>query len=255
VAQGLRLRRLHEVHEGLALDPHALVEGLGDGGGDGVDALQRRREVLRDGADGVAGELEETFRVRVVDLQVAHALQRPLLLHRLFGEGQRAGLQVALDELVEERRALQLLGGNDGPGNDHVERRLRPEQARQALRAAGAGQDAELHFRQRDLRAGHGDAVVAAERQLEAAAHAGAADGGDDRLGGRLDDADHGVEVRFGQRLGRIELADIGAAGEGLGAADQHDGLYGRVGHRFVEAGDEAAAQLVAEAVDRRVVH
>ena len=48
----------------------------------------------------------------------------------------------------------------------------RPSDARQALRAAGAGQQAELHLGQRDLRAGGGDAVVAAERELEAAAHA-----------------------------------------------------------------------------------
>ena len=62
-----------------------------------------------------------------------------------------------------------------------------PSSARQALRAAGAGDQAELHFGQRDLRRAVGDAVMAAERELEAAAQRGAVDRGDDRLVERLD--------------------------------------------------------------------
>jgi len=58
------------------------------------------------------------------------------------------------------------------------------DQARQALRAAGAGQEAELHLGQAELRLarGRGHAVVAGQRDLQAAAEAAAVDGGDHRL-------------------------------------------------------------------------
>ncbi|MNT61074.1 hypothetical protein D3C72_1986920 [compost metagenome] len=60
----------------------------------------------------------------------------------------------------------------------HLQRVLRIGQARHALGAAGAREDADLDFRQRDLdRLGvGGDAAVAGERKLEGAAHAGAVD-------------------------------------------------------------------------------
>ncbi len=63
----------------------------------------------------------------------------------------------------------------------------RPDRARQALRAAGARQEAELHFGQRDLRAGRGDAVMRAERQFQPAAHRDAVNRRDDRLRAALD--------------------------------------------------------------------
>ena len=77
------------------------------------------------------------------------------------------------------------------PATIMFERRLERRHPRQPLRAAGARQEAELHLGQRDLRARRGDAVVAAERQLEPAAHRHRVDRGDDRLGRRLDRADH----------------------------------------------------------------
>jgi hypothetical protein len=55
--------------------------------------------------------------------------------------------------------------------DDHVQRHLDAQHARQALRATGARDQPELHFRQRHIAAGCGDAVVATQRQLQAAAH------------------------------------------------------------------------------------
>jgi hypothetical protein len=44
------------------------------------------------------------------------------------------------------------------------------------------------------------------------------------------------LQVRLGQRrFGRIELADVGAAGEGLGRADQHDGRNLGVGQGLID--------------------
>ena len=101
---------------------------------------------------------------------------------------------------------------------------------------------------------GAGDPVVAGQRQLEAAAHGHAVDGGDDRLRRGLHGLDDGVQRGLGRHLGRPELADVGAAGEALSGADEHDRHDAGIGGGAVEALDEPAPQLVAEAVDGRVV-
>jgi hypothetical protein len=127
VAQGARFRRAHHLDEVAALDLHAFVEGLGHGGLHGVDALERRREGTGHALGHVARELEVGFLVRVVDPDVAHALERALLGDHLVGEGQRALEQVAFDEFVEQRRALELLGGHRvarrGSGSARLRRR------------------------------------------------------------------------------------------------------------------------------------
>ena len=70
--------------------------------------------------------------------------------------------------------------------HDHLERLGDTDEARQALRPARAREDAELDLGQPALRAAHGDAVVATERELEPAAEGGAVEGGDDRLRARV---------------------------------------------------------------------
>ena len=62
-----------------------------------------------------------------------------------------------------------------------------PHEARKALRAPRARDEAQLHLRKGDLGVAARHAIVTAQRELEPAAHAGAADGRDDRLGGRFD--------------------------------------------------------------------
>ena len=62
-----------------------------------IDALQRRREVLRHRLHRVARELEVGVGVRMRRLQVAHARQRPLL-GDIAGELRGAVDQVAVDD-------------------------------------------------------------------------------------------------------------------------------------------------------------
>ena len=71
------------------------------------------------------------------------------------GEGDGFAAQVGAlgQHLVEDAQLGGLGGGDVAAGDDHVQRRLRAGQARQALRAAAAGQDADQHLRQPDLRA------------------------------------------------------------------------------------------------------
>jgi hypothetical protein len=68
--------------------------------------------------------------------------------------------------------------------NDHVQCWLHAQRAWQALCAASAGNQAQLHLRQRNIGAGSGNTVVAAQRQLQAAAHGHGVHGGHHRFGG-----------------------------------------------------------------------
>ena len=93
---------------------------------------------------------------------------------------------------------------------------------------------------------------MAGERELEAAAEREAADRRDQRLLHRVleivDVGQVGLRARF------AELADVGAAGEGLLRADQHHRLGLRVAFGALQALQDPGAQRVAEAVDRRIV-
>ena len=124
----------------------------------------------------------------------------------------------------------------------------RPDEAGQPLRAAAAGDDAEedLGLAEHGPRAG--DAVVAGQRQLAAAAEGVAADGGDDEAGDGGDGVERVVEAgrdRAGL-VGAAELGDVGAGGEDPLAAGDHDGA-GRVGGqlvgRLVQLGAAAPAE------------
>ncbi len=95
--------------------------------------------------------------------------------------------------------------GAGAPGHDDVQRGLEAHQARQALRAAGARQQAELHFGQAQLGVGLGHAEVRAQGQLEAAAERHASDGRDHRLGRTASmRLDHVAEVRAPCRPWRV---------------------------------------------------
>ena len=100
-------------------------------------------------------------------------------------------------------------------------RGLEAHEARKTLRAAGARDQAELHFGEGDLRVGQRDAIVAAERELEATAHAGAADRGDHRLGRRFDGVDDRRQERLGVERAAGEFLDVRAARKCAFVADR----------------------------------
>src|SRR6185503_5200821 len=107
------------------------------------------------------------------------------------------------------------------PREDHVERVARPDEPRQTLGAAHAGNDPELHLRETELRLRviGADAIRARERDLETGAETRAMDGRDDRNATALDHVRHALAIaarRFGILLGseRQELLDVGARDE-----------------------------------------
>ena len=106
-----------------------------------------------------------------------------------------AGQQIALNDGVDDTLALGLGRGDVATGDDGVERILGASEPRQALRAAGPGQDTEMHFGKADARARDGDAIVRAERRLQPAAERCAVQGRDDDLGAVLHAGDHIVQA------------------------------------------------------------
>ncbi|MCY1231944.1 hypothetical protein D9M72_444110 [compost metagenome] len=258
VAQGQRFGREHQRGEQASFFGHAVVELHLGRGLHGVDALQRRGVVLRHAADHVLGELEVGIALRVLARQVAHQRQLAALGSDRLGEldgfvEHRFGRGGQLVEQLLARQAGEQFALHRLAADDHVQGGFHADHARQALRATGARQQAELDFRQCHAGAGSGHAVVAAERQLEAAAHAHGVDGCDDGLGRGFEREDHAQQVGLLQRLGRAEFLDVRTARERLAGAGDDDGLDGAVGIGLGQAVGDADACREAETVDRRV--
>ena len=161
--------------------------------------------------------------------------------------------QLALDDAVDQadvarppwrRSACRVV--------HHLQRLLDAGDARQALRPARAGQQAELDLGNAQLRVGHGDPIMAAERDLEPAAERGAVDRRDHRLGAILDRVDHARQPRHHRRL--AEFGDVGAGEEGLPFAADDDRLDRVVAFRLLDRRDQALPHRRAERVHRRVV-
>ena len=134
-----------------------------------------------------------------------------------------AAVRSLLDDTVDDAERQRFGSGHDAAAGDQLDRRRRPGEARQALRPAGARHDAEFDLGQAEPGFGRGDAVMAAERDLQAAAQCRAVDRGDDGFVACLDPFDDLRQRRFGHR--RPELADVGATDEiAAGACDDDCG-------------------------------
>ena len=165
---------------------------------------------------------------------VLHARERALLGQHLAGERDRAGDQIALDDLVHQSGRERVLRGDRIARQDHRQRLLDADEARQALRAARAGDQAELDLRQAEPRACGGDAEMAAHGEFEPAAERRAVHRRDGRLLDVVDQRDH---VHQAGRLRRLaELGDVGARDERAARAGEHDRLHARVVARRDEA-------------------
>ena len=80
---------------------------------------------------------------------VAGAAQR--LAGKVTRHGDCRGDQVAVHDTVDDAERQCLGRRHDAAAGDQLDRRRRPDEARQALRPAGARHDAELHFGQAEL--------------------------------------------------------------------------------------------------------
>jgi hypothetical protein len=168
------------------------------------------------------------------------------------GEVQGSFEEVAFDDFVDDAQFLRPAGAHEVAGGDEVERGPRADEPRQALRAAGAGQDSELHLGKPDLGRGQRDTVMAAQRDFEPAAERGAVDRGDDRLCRALDAGDDEVEIGRLERL--TEFLDIRAGDEGAPGADDDERTRRAVAEALCQRIEKALAHRPAQRVHRRIV-
>ncbi len=209
----------HQLAEQLAFALQPLIEGQDDGvthrldtRGRGIAAAQPPGQRLRCIGKALRDELV---------FAVANAPQRSAFGHDTASESDRTLGEIPVDDGVDHPIGERLAGLDRIAGDDHLERLFRSDQARQALGAAGAGQQAELDLGEADTRAGDGNPEMAGERQLEPTPECGPVQGGDHRLRHCLDRGDDLAQAR---RLRRFaELGDVGTGKEGAsGAGDDH---------------------------------
>ena len=125
---------------------------------------------------------------------------------------RRAPIRVTsfLGKFVDDAPFLGVARAERGAGENDVERLLDPDEPRQALRSAGAGNEAELDFRQAAFRRWDGDAVMRGQRDLEPPSQRRSVQCGDHRFRRVLDPVEHVRKVGRGGRL--AEFRDVGAA-------------------------------------------
>ena len=178
------------------------------------------------------------------------------------GLGPRQQLVLVLHQLVEDAGHLRF-GRLELLAFEHrLQRGLDADQPRQALGAAAAGEQAQLHFRQAELGLGavDGDAVVAGQRQFQSAAERGAVERSDHWPAALLQPAQEGL-VGFCQLVGllrlghRVDLVDVGAGEEFLLAAGEDHALDGGIALDARERIAERGGEFLVEHVHRTARH
>ncbi len=173
-----------QLEEAFALLLQPLVERQVDGGADRVGRRKRRFQparLLGHGGNRIGEDRAVGLGGHELAVVVAQFAQRALFGQHLAGKRLAAGGRTFDDFL--DQAVLQRLGGPDRiAADDHLDRKLRTDRARQTLRAAGARQQAELHFGQAEPGFLGRDAEVTGQRDLEPAAERGAVNRGHDRL-------------------------------------------------------------------------
>src|SRR5215213_3776975 len=167
-----------------------------------------------------------------LDRLLGHAQRDGALLGDAVGQLQGLRFEVGRgDDEVDEAEVVGVLRVDHVAREDQLHRLTLADESRQALGAAAAGDDAEVDLGLAEARRLAGDADVAGEGQLAAAAEAEAVDHGDDRLGEGV----HGGEERARRHHVALrdggaphELTDVGAGDESLlaraGDDDDADG-------------------------------
>ncbi len=254
VALRLRLIARHQLEEALAFLLQPFIERQVDGGADRVGGGERRFQPARplgQGRDRVGEDRAVGLGRRKLAVVVAQLAQRTLLGQHLAGKRLAAGggtFDDFLDQAVLERFA----GADRIAADDHLDREFGTDRARQALRAAGARQQAEFHLGQAEFGVLGRDAEMTGERDFETAAKRGAVNGGNDRLRTVLHHGQHFMQARRLRRL--AEFGDVGAGDEGAAGAGQHDRLHFGIGDRALHALQDTAADRGAQRVHGRTV-
>jgi len=240
----------NELAEQFAFALQPFLKREGNGVAHGLDAGGRRIAAAQPPGQRFGG-IGKALRDKLV-FAVADEPQRPPFGHDTAGKDDRTLGQVAFDDFVDDPVRQRFPSLDRVAGDDHLERLFGSDQARQALGAAGAGQEPELDLGQADARPGNGNAEMAGKRHLEPAAEGRPVKCRYHRLWHRLDHRDDLGEARRLRRL--AEFGDVGAGEKGASGAGDDHGLDRRVLASLAQRLGEAGADLVLERVDWGVV-
>ncbi len=251
--------RLH-LERGIHRQQGAFVQAGQDGqrrGQVALGVLRRHRRAHGEADGGVAGSRAgaagNAIALFVPGLHRLGRFEQPLAGEAgEFGGGRH---RVHHAELQGLRRLQRLAAEQDGTSL------LDADQARQALRAACAGQQAEVHFGQADAGVLRQHTVVAGQRHFEAAAQGQAVDGTGHWFAAGLQPAQQTAQILA--QLGALlcadaggeavhQVLDVGAGDEGAGLARGDDGaLDGGIAGQGLHRGGEVALELRGEHVHR----
>ena len=174
--------------------------------------------------------VEAAATARRIELRNLPVTQPLLGAAQTAGMGDGCAAQVTLSLRIDEAELHSLGAGHALAGGGDLDRTRHPHDARQPLRAARPGNDAERYLGQSHDRAGARDARIATEREFEPAPQRCTMKRCDEGLAAAFDGGDHRGQMRLLER--QTELAQVGAGNEGLACAD--DALRPRCCRRWL---------------------
>ena len=248
------LRAVQAFDEQRTLTGQAFVKRQLHGGLHAFDDLEGRKQAARF-LRGLGLLLFQPGQrsLRFGNRQVAGAAHGGLGGEQFSHIGQACGLRVgAFNQFVHQTSLQRSLGLEVLTAEHHGRGRLHAHQARCALRAARAGQQAQVHFGQAHRGGGQCQAVVGRQGHFQPATQRCAVQHGHHGLVRAFDGAADLGQCRGHGRLAKF--ANVGPGDEGLACAHQQHGGHGRVGLRLLHGGQQALAHGSAEGVDRWVV-
>ena len=253
VPQAARFVGVFQFAEQVTLARQALQERQRGGRLNRQNAVIRCFLIAGAARDGFALGVEN-LRIDAGDAAVAAAdLRQRANIGNALGHRDGGGQQIAIHNLIENTEAFRFIRRHVAARGDHVERDLHARQARQALGAPAARQNADQYFRQPDLGGAHRDAIIAAHRGFEPATQRIAMNGGHNRLGAGIELVGRAVPDRRPDAA-FAELANIRAGDEAASGTDEHHGLHRGVSMGFFKARSDAFRHARAQRIHRRVV-
>ena len=208
---------------------------------------RRGRELAPEGGEELGAHVAQALGA------LARQWQRSLLQRRARREFQRRR-QDRVAEFIEDAELERPSGGEQRAGGEALERGFGAREAREAHRAARAGDQSELHLRKADAAVARGEPPVTRERQLQTPAEGDPLDRRHDGLARGLDQRLHVAGERGLQGRPGSHFVDIRARREGAVRPGEDDGAHLVCLLRAREGGDEAGANRQAQGIHRGVL-
>ncbi len=250
------LGRLHAFHEQFPLALHAFVERQIERRFHSVDTLERGEKTPGPLLQLVTELVEDIAALVSLDLvgDIANTTHRLAFIDYFLRVGHADSADiVAFFHGIENAQGQSILGTDKFTGGDHFQCFLSTGQARKPLGTAGAGQQAQLHFRQTHLGTAHRNPVVTAQSGFQTTTQSRSVDRGNQRFVAVFKGVD---QCRQGGLLhGLAEFTNVGAGNERAPFANQQKRLGLGIFLALLQGCEQTRTNSLAEGVYRRVIH